>query len=209
MHTVDDVRRSFGEEQARILNEVFALSLGALEVDIEMSGGVKETLAPHDYNKLRAAEQEVWAAAERLRLKTLFEELDVSKRAAVEVLVEEAEKELSPKEASAQDILAAASADAEQLRNALSAALRLGEAGEDSALLFFQTARQKDYDDVVAWATDLRPDWAEAYAVILEGSAQPDVDAGDRFEQLAAAAPSRFDLLHAAQSDQNIMGMMR
>ncbi len=209
MHTVDDVKREFGEQQARILNEVFALSLGALEVDIEMSGGVKETLAPGDYNKLRAAEQEVWAAGERLRLKTLFEELDVTKRAAVEVLVEEAEKALSPKEASAQDILSAASADAEQLRNALSAALRLGEAGEDSALLFFQTARQKDFDDVVSWAADLRPDWAEAYVVILEGSAQPDVDAGDRFEQLAAAAPSRFDLLHAAQSDANIFGQMR
>ncbi len=209
MHTVDDVKRAYGEQQARILNEVFALSLGALEVDIEMSGGVKETLAPRDYNMLRAAEQEVWAAGERLRLKTLFEELDVEKRAAIEVLVEEAEKELSPKEASAQDLLHAASADAEQLRNALSAALRLGEAGEDSALLFFQTARQKDFDDVVAWATDLRPDWAEAYVVILEGSSQPDVDPGDRFEQLAAAAPSRFDLLHAAQSDANILGQMR
>ncbi len=209
MHTVDDVKREYGERQARILNEVFALSLGALEVDIELSGGVKETLAPHDYNKLRAAEQEVWAAGERLRLKTLFEELDVEKRAAIEVLVEEAERELSPKEASAQDILAASSADAEQLRNALSAALRLGEAGEDSALLFFQTARQKDFDDVVAWATDLRPDWAEAYVVILEGTSQPDVDPGDRFEQLAAAAPSKYELFSASQPDINFFGGLR
>ena len=207
MHTVDDVKREYGDQQARILTEVFALSLGALEVDIVLSGGVKETLAPADYNKLRAAEQEVWAAGERLRLKTLFEELDVTKRAAIEVLVEEAEKELSPKEASAQDILAAASA--EQLRNALSAALGLGEAGEDSARLFFQTARQKDYDDVVAWATDLREDWAEAYAVILEGSSQPDVDPGDRFEQLAAAAPSKYDLLHADQPTINSLGSLR
>jgi hypothetical protein len=209
MHTVDDVKREYGERQARILNEVFALSLGALEVDIELSGGVKETLAPHDYNKLRAAEQEVWAAGERLRLKTLFEEMDVEKRAAIEVLVEEAERELSPKEGSAQDILAASSADAEQLRNALSAALRLGEAGEDSALLFFQTARQKDFDDVVAWATDLRPDWAEAYVVILEGTSQPDVDPGDRFEQLAAAAPSKYELFSASQPDINFFGGLR
>jgi hypothetical protein len=209
MHTVDDVKREYGDQQARILTEVFALSLGALEVDIVLSGGVKETLAPADYNKLRAAEQEVWAAGERLRLKTLFEELDVSKRAAIEVLVEEAEKELSPKEASAQDILAASSADAEQLRNALSAALRLGEAGEDSALLFFQTARQKDFDDVVAWATDLRPDWAEAYVVILEGTSQPDVDPGSRFEQLAAAAPSKYELFNAAQPEINVYGSLR
>ncbi len=209
MHTVDDVKREYGDRQTRILIEVFALSAGALEVDVVLSGGVKETLAPADYNRLRAAEQEVWAAGERLRLKTLFEELDVEKRAAIEVLVEEAEKELSPKEASAQDILAAASADAEQLRNALSAALGLGEAGEDSARLFFQTARQKDYDDVVAWATDLREDWAEAYAVILEGTSQPDVDAGDRFEQLAAAAPSKYELFNAAQPDINVFGSLR
>ena len=209
MHTVDDVKRELGDQQARILTEVFALSLGALEVDVVLSGGVKETLAPADYNKLRAAEQEVWAVGERLRLKTLFEELDVEKRAAIEVLVEAAEKELSPKEASAQDILAAASADAEQLRTALEAALRLGEAGEDSALLFFQTARQKDYDDVVAWATDLREDWAEAYAVILEGSSQPDVDPGDRFEQLAAAAPSKYELFNAAQPEINVYGSLR
>ena len=209
MHTVDDVKREYGDQQARILTEVFALSLGALEVDIVLSGGVKETLAPADYNRLRAAEQEVWAAGERLRLKTLYEELDVTKRAAIAVLVEEAEKELSPKEASAQDILAASSADAEQLRNALEAALRLGEAGEDSALLFLQTARQKDFDDVVAWAIDLRPDWAEAYVVILEGTSQPDVDAGDRFEQLAAAAPSRYELFNAAQPDINVYGSLR
>ncbi len=209
MHTVDDVKRELGDQQARILTEVFAPSAGVLEVDIVLSGGVKETLAPADYNRLRAAEQEVWAAGERLRLKTLFEELDVEKRAAIEVLVEEAEKVLSPKEASAQDILAAASADAEQLRNALSAALGLGEAGEDSALLFFQTARQKDFDDVVAWATDLRPDWAEAYVVILEGTSQPDVDAGDRFEQLAAAAPSKYELFNAAQPDINVYGSLR
>jgi len=209
MHTVDDVKRELGDQQARILTEVFALSLGALEVDIVLSGGVKETLAPADYNRLRAAEQEVWAAGERLRLKTLYEELDVTKRAAIAVLVEEAEKELSPKEASAQDILAASSADAEQLRNALEAALGLGEAGENSALLFLQTARQKDYDDVVAWATDVRPDWGEAYAVILEGTSQPDVDAGDMFERLAAAAPSKYELFNAAQPDINVFGQMR
>jgi hypothetical protein len=209
MHTVNDVRREYGDQQTRLLLEVFALSLGALEVDIVLSGGAKSTLAPADYNRLRAAEQEVWAVAERLRLKTLFEELDVSKRAAIEVLVEEAERVLAPKEASAQDILAASSADAGQLRNALEAALGLGEAGEDSALLFFQTARLKDYDDVVAWATDVRPDWAEAYAVILEGSAQPDVDAADRFEQLAAAAPSKYELFNAAQPDINFYGSLR
>jgi hypothetical protein len=209
MHTVDDVKREYGDQQTRLLTEVFALSLGALEVDIVLSGGVKETLAPADYNRLRAAEQEVWAAGERLRLKTLYEELDVSKRVAIEVLVEEAERVLAPREATAQDILAASSADAEQLRNALEAALGLGEAGEDSARLFLQTARQKDYDDVVAWATDMREDWAEAFAVILEGSAQPDVDAADMFERLAAAAPSKYDLLNAAQPDINVYGQMR
>ncbi len=62
---------------------------------------------------------------------------------------------------------------------------------------------------MVAWATDLRPDWAEAYVVILEGTSQPEVDPGDRFEQLAAAAPSKYDLLHAAQPDINVYGQMR
>jgi len=142
-------------------------------------------------------------------------ELDrfIEKRArdrSKENALEEAERQLSPKEASAQDLLAAASATPEQLKNALDAALRLGDAGEDSALLFFQVARQKDFDDLVAWATDLREDWAELYVDILEGTNQPDVDPGDRFELLASKSPDRYDLINrAAQPDINRYGQMR
>ncbi len=61
----------------------------------------------------------------------------------------------------------------------------------------------------MAWATDMREDWAAAFVVILEGSAQPDVDAGDMFERLAAAAPSKYDLLNASQPNINVYGQMR
>jgi len=210
MGKVTDLRIKYGEEQARLLNELFALSMGPLDVDIELSGGVKESLGPKDYGKLLALEQEAFLQVDRLRIKTRYEELDAEKRAAIEVAVEEAERQLSPKEASAQDLLAAASATPEQLKNALDAALRLGDAGEDSALLFFQVARQKDFDDVVAWATDLREDWAELYVDILEGTNQPDVDPGDRFELLASKSPDRYDLINrAAQPDINRYGQMR
>ncbi|MDP8951024.1 MAG: hypothetical protein M3N18_02100 [Actinomycetota bacterium] len=95
------------------------------------------------------------------------------------------------------------------LSQALDAALRLGERGEQSALLFFRIARQKDFDDVVAHAIDLREDWQEAYVDILEGSEQPDVDPGDRFETLAGKPPSRQDILRGRQADINAYGSLR
>jgi hypothetical protein len=91
MPSIVEIKKNYGKEQAALLNELFALAMGPLDVDIELSGGVKETLAPADYNKLRAAEGEVFLQGERNKLKAKYLELDMELRAAIEVRIEEIE----------------------------------------------------------------------------------------------------------------------
>jgi hypothetical protein len=209
MSKVLELRTFYGEEQAKLLTELFDLPGKAQRVDVSMSSATKESLGPKDFNRVRAAEGAVFAESERQRVKAAYEQLDLEMRAAVEEAVEEAERRLSPTDAPSTDILAAVAATPEQLMAALDAALQLGEAGEDTALLFFQVARQRDLSEVVAHAVDMREDWSEIYEDILEGSAQPSVDPADRFEMLAPKSVTKQDLLVTPQSDANVYGQLR
>ncbi len=209
MSKVLELKTEYGEEQAKLLNELFDLPGKAQRVDVSMSSATKESLGARDFNRVRAAEGQAFAEFERQRIKAEYERLDLEMRAAVEEAVSEAERRLSPTDAPATDILAAVAATPEQLMDALDAALQLGEAGEETALLFFQIARQRDLSEVIARAVDMREDWGEIFEDILEGSAQPDVDPGDRFELLAPKSVTKQDILVVPQSDGNVYGSLR
>ena len=209
MSKVVELRTEYGEAQAKLLNELFDLPARASEVDVSMSNATRETLGNTDFNRVRAAEGAVFAESERQRVKAAYEQLDLEMRAAVEEAVEEAERRLSPTDAPATDILAAVAATPEQLLDALDAALQLGEAGENTALLIFQIGRRRDLSEVIARAVDMREDWSEIYEDILEGSSQPDVDPADRFELLAPKSVTKQDILVTPQSDANIYGALR
>jgi hypothetical protein len=209
MSKVVELKTEYGELQARLLTELFDLPGKAQQVDVSMSAATKESLGARDFNRVRAAEGAVFAESERQRIKAEYERLGLEMRAAVEEAVEEAERRLSPTDAPATDLLAAVAATPEQLMDALDAALQLGEAGENTAKLFFQVARRRDLSEVIARAVDMREDWSEIYEDILEGGSQPDFDPGDRFELLAPKSVTKQDILVTPQSDANIYGSLR
>jgi len=174
-----------------------------------MSPELEQRLGPNEANRLRAAEAEMWAEAERERLKTRHEELDIEMRAAIQVLMDEIEEKLRPKDVSFEDLSAASSASPESLRTTMDLALAGGH--EDAALLAFQVARERDLEEVISHAITVNERWAELYSDLTENENDVglELDAGDKFETLAPKAPSRFDILAASKADIDVYGAMR
>ena len=207
MPTVNEIKQHYGNEQARLVNESFELGASAQYAESEMSPELENRLGPQDFERARAAEMANWADGERDRLRTKYEELDIEKRAAIEVRVEEIERKLSPQSSDFRDFAAAASATPEALITAMDMAL--GADDEDAALLAFQAGRQRDLEEVVAHAVDVREDWADLYGELAEAANDPELDPGDRFEMFAQKALSKETILDGRLTDRNTFGMMR
>jgi predicted nuclease with TOPRIM domain len=207
MPTINEIKREYGSEQARLLTELFDLPAKAQQLDVSMSNEVKESLGPKEFNRLRAAEAGVWLEGERERLKARYLELELELRAAIEVRIEEIEQELSPKNVGFRDFAAAAEASPETLITAMDMALDGGD--EDAALLAFQAGRRRELDEVTSHAITVNEEWGELYAELSEAANDLGLDPGDRWETLAPPAPSKYDILHAPQSDINFYGSLR
>jgi predicted nuclease with TOPRIM domain len=207
MPTVFEIKRSYKEDQTRLINESFELGASAQHYESEMSPDLQRRLGPQESERARAAEAANWADEERNRLRTRYEELDIEMRAAIEVRVEEVESILSPKEADFRDFAAAATATPEVLISAMDMALTADDI--DAALVAFAAARQRDQEEVVAHAIDTREDWADLYGELAEAANDPELDPGDRFEMFAQPAPTKENILGAPQTDRNVFGMMR
>lgn len=207
MPTINEIKREYGSEQAKILTETFDLAANAKQVDVSMDATVRESLGPRDFDRVRAAEGEVWAKARREELKARYVELDLELRAALEIRVEEIERELSPENAGFADFAAAAAATPEALMAAMDMALDAGD--EDAALVAFAAGRQRDLEEVVAHAVTVREDWGDLYAELAEVANEPELDPGDRFEMWAQKAPGKEALFGGPPSDINLTGMMR
>jgi hypothetical protein len=205
----EEIKREYGAMKDRILNEVFELAASAQHHQGQMSPELEQRLGPNEANRLRAAEAEMWAEAERERLKTRHEELDIEMRAAIQVLMDEIEEKLRPKDVSFEDLSAASSASPESLRTTMDLALAGGH--EDAALLAFQVARERDLEEVISHAITVNERWAELYSDLTENENDVglELDAGDKFETLAPKAPSRFDILAAPKADIDVYGAMR
>ena len=207
MPTVNSIKVHYGEEQAKLLNELFDLPARAQQLDVSMSNEVKESLGPKEFNAVKAAEGAVFAEAERERLKARFLELDLELRAAIEIRIEEIERELAPENVGFRDFAAAAEASPETLITAMDMALDGGD--EDAALLAFAAGRRRDLDEVVAHAITINDEWGELYAELSEAANDLGLDPGDRFETLAPPAPTKFDILNTPQSDLNFHATLR
>jgi predicted nuclease with TOPRIM domain len=207
MPTVNEIKREYGSEQAKLLNELFDLPAKAQGLDISMSNEVKESLGRKEFDAVRAAEAAVWAESERETLKTKYLELDLELRAAIEVRIAEIEEELSPKNASFRDFAAAAAASPGTLLAAMDLALASGD--EDAALLSFAAGMQRDIEEVISHGLTLRDDWAGLYSELTEASSDLGIDAADKWETLAPPPPTKFDILHTPQSEINFFGGLR
>ncbi len=207
MPTIQEIKLSYSEDQTRLINESFELGASAQHHTGAMSSELEGKLGPQEADRVRAAEASAWADRDRERLRTRYEELDLEKRAAIELRVEQIERELSPGEVNFGDRLAASAASPEALIGAMDSALTSGD--EDAALLAFQIARQRDLEKVVAHAVTVREDWADLYGELAEAAEDPELDPGDRFEMFAKPAPTKEAILAAPLDDRNIYGMMR
>jgi hypothetical protein len=207
MPRVVDIKIHYGSEQAKLLTELFDLPARAQQLDVSMSNEVKESLGPKEFNAVKAAEGAVFAEAERERLKARYLELELELRAAIEVRLEEIELKLSPKNASFRDFAAAAEASPETLITAMDMALDGGD--EDAALLAFQAGRRRELEEVTSHGVTVNEAWGELYAELSEAANDLGLDPGDRWETLAPPAPTKYDILHAPQSDINFYGSLR
>jgi hypothetical protein len=205
--TINEIKTHYGEEQAKLLNELFSLPSKAQGLDVSMSNEVKESLGRKEFDAVRAAEASVWAEGEREALKTEYLRLDLELRAAIEIRIEEIERELAPKNVSFRDFAVAAEVSPETLIAAMDLALASGD--EDAGRLAFQAGRLRDLEEVTSHGLTIRDDWAGLYAELTEASSDLGIDAADKWETLAPAPPSKFDILNAAQSDLNVYGQMR
>ncbi len=207
MVTVNEIKVHYGEEQAKLLNELFGLPAKAQRVDVSMPSEVRESLGPKEFNAVKAAEASIFAEAERARLKTEYLRLDLELRAAIEVRLEEISEELSPKNASFRDYAAAAEASPGALIVAMDLALASGD--EDAGLLAFASGRARDLEEVVSHGLTLRDDWSGLFAELTEAANDLGLDPGDRFETLAPPALSKNDILHAPQNNIDFYASLR
>ena len=86
--------------------------------------------------------------------------------------------------------------------------LALSSGDEDAALVAFAAARERDIDEVIAHAIDLKEDWEALYSELIAASGDPDLDPGDKFELFAQPLPDKNALLSAPQSDINVYGQI-
>jgi hypothetical protein len=207
MPKVNEIKTYYGEQQAKILTELFDLGTLAKEVDVAIMVSTRGQLSDAEFTRLRAAEGAAWAEEHRDQLKTKYVELDMELRAAIEIRLEEVERELSPKDADFRDYAAAASATPEALIASMDIALASGD--EDAALVAFAAGRHRDLEHVIAHATTVNERWGDLYNELVEAASDLGLDADTKFETLAPKAPSKEAIFDQIQSDINVYGQMR
>jgi hypothetical protein len=206
-----ELKKQYGEEQARIVNEIATLAAQAGQRTMPMDAGTREALGREDYSRVLAAEQAAWAQLRREELKERYVGLDLERTAAIEEARLEAERELSPQDVSAEAVLMATSKSEQELIDSMDAARTLGVAGEETIKLCFAMARQKeDYELAIQHALTIMPELEGAYEDIILASQEPELGPEDTFEMFADPAPSKHDLLISGpQLDINLYPQMR
>lgn len=206
-----ELKKHYGEEQARIINEIATLAAQAGQRTMSMDAGTKEALGQEDYSRVLAAEQAAWAQLRREELKERYVGLDLERTAAIEEARLEAERELSPQDVGAEAVLLASRMSEQELIDSMDAARTLGAAGEETIKLCFAMARQKeDYDLAIQHALGIMPELEGAYEDIVLASSEPDLGPEDTFEMFADPAPTKQDILISGpQQDINIYPRMR
>jgi|SRR5215208_86625 len=209
---IQEIIAHYRDEQVKLINASFdTVFVGAEEgwkqMQAGLSAAVKDKADTRTQQRIYLAEAEAASRGYRDKLREEYTRLDAELAEAIEIRVSQVEKQLSPENASFQDYAAAAAAPSEALITALDMALECGD--EDAALVAFKAARNRDLDDVIAHAIDVREDWAELYVELDAANNQNlDLDPGDRFEQFAKAEPDGAALLDAARTNTELYNRM-
>src|SRR5215208_2315133 len=122
MSRILELKQEYGDQQARILNEVATLGYRAKQIETNLDTGTQKQLGNADTMRLRAAEQAAWAEERREELKAEYVRLDAERTAAVEEARIAAEAELAPESVSAESVLLASKMSEQELIDAMDAA---------------------------------------------------------------------------------------
>lgn len=207
-----ELKRQYGEEMTRLLNESFDIRASAQYHEGQMHPSLEEKLGPNEANRLRASEASLWADAEMEKVRTKYDALELELRAAIDEARIAAEEELAPQDVSTEAVLMTTKMSEQDMIDSMDAAAGLGDVGVETIKLCLAMARKKEeYEMAIAHALELLPDLKDAHDDILLAAEEPDVndEPGEKWEMFAADSPTPQDILGAPQSYINIYGRMR
>src|SRR5215212_6582827 len=208
------IKERRGAERALLMVDLFATPLRAAERAAEV---VSTTLSK---NVDRDAKETVFmqegeAAARAIRedAKVRYLESELMEQSELTALAEHLEEFLSPDSVTAADIASVSQLSEEAL---ISSADSVGAMPNNENVLktFLAVARQKDYEMAVHHIVSLEPggEWEMALtdlSICSESIEKSEKDIQSEFWTYAKAEPDGPSLLAAAQSDLNLMSLLR
>jgi len=211
IQTIDEIKRHYGEQMDRLLNEIAELSSGIKSEEAVIDGRVKAQVGDQVVRDLDAAHRELVARDEIEQRKIRYTELGLEMTAAIQAAGEEANQILTPQQATPEAIIAAATLNEEQIIAAADAAVNMGEAGEDACLVLLRSAIERDTELAQHHVAAFREDWATALNVLAESSQYPDdIDAEEFASRFDNIVPdSAVQLLGGGESELNRLGQVR
>jgi predicted nuclease with TOPRIM domain len=209
-----ELKRQYGEEMTRLLNESFQIRASAQEYESQFSKEVADRLGPQELDRVRAAGASAWADAEMDKVRTRYIELELELRTAIDEALQSAERELAPQAVSPEVVLMAAKMSEGELIDSMDvAAAGLGDVGVETIKLCLSMARRREnFDMAIGHALELLPDLKDAYddVVLAAEEPAPNDEPGEKWEQFAADAPSPQDILWTGgQHPMNLASRMR
>ncbi len=193
-----ELKRQYGEEMTRLLNESFEIRASAQEHEGQFSKEVADRMGPQEADRVRAAEAANWADAQMDKIRSKYVELELELRTAIDEALLLAEQELAPRDVSTEAVLMTTRMSEEELIAAMDSASGLGPVGVETVKLCLAMARKKDgFDLAIDHALALLPDLRDAYDDVVLAAQEPDVndEPGEKFDIYAADSPSPEDIL--------------
>jgi hypothetical protein len=208
-----ELKKQYGEELTRLLNESFEIRASAQEYEGQFSKAVADRMGPQELDRIRAAQAAEWADGEMDRVRSRYVELELELRVAIDEANLAAERELAPTDVTTEAVLLATKMKEEELVDSMDAAAGLGDVGVETVKLCLSMARRKEgYDMAIERALALLPDLRDAYddTLLAAEEPSPNDEPGEGWEQFAADAPTAETILWTGrQHDMNLTAQMR
>lgn len=208
--SVDDVKRHFGALKSAVLTKLFDLPAEAAGVNVSMDASVKARLGYGVLDKVRNAQRQGFVSTRIEATKSEYIRLELEEAEVINAMSEEADKVLTPREASPESILQAATLTEEQIIMASEVARTMGEAGEDACLVLLRASIETDLDQATYDIAAFYEEWELVLAVLAEAGQSLDLDEEEVAARFDAMVPrTATNLLGEAHGGHNISGMTR
>jgi|SRR5215217_6521381 len=207
---VDSLKRAYGSRKSAVLGSLFEMASGIQSEEAQLDGKVKARVGDNVVRQLDAATRELVARDAIEKAKVEFIELELEEAEALNALAEHANEVLTPKQASVESILQAATMTEDQIIDAADAAVNMGDAGEQALLVLLRASIERGYDQAMHRIASFNEEWANAVNVLAETADSPDIDENDIASRFDSMVPdSAVQLLGGGESELNRLGRIR